>query len=161
MSSDTATRVSGPRFFTAELSTPGEDCEYEIHPAMCAVVIDEDSRSRKVKKVHFELVEDQEKPSWILPQRNGKPFRLEPVYFHRCAAARVAARQKAIDLACVVDGFPGNACRQWRTDTTALRDDRRIPILWATTMTGLKYDCYSALGTDRDEYAPVMHVDYK
>ena len=64
-------------------------------------------------------------------------------------------------MACVVDGFLGHACRQWRTDTTALRDDRRIPILWATTMTGLKYDCYSALGTDRDEYAPVMRVDCK
>ena len=160
VSPDTATRVTGPRYFTAEFFTPGEDCEYDTHPAMCAVEINADSNSRRTKPVHFELVEHQEKPSWRLP-RTGKPFLLEPAYFHRCVAARAAARQKAIDLAGVVDSLHGNACRQWRTDTTALRDDRRTPILWVTTTTGLKYDCYSALGTDHDEYKPVMDVDYK
>ena len=95
VSPDTAPRVSGPRFFSAELFTPGEDCEYETHPATRAVANDEDSRSRKVKTVHFELVEDQEKPSWRLAQKTGKPFLLEPAYFHRCAAARVAARLRA------------------------------------------------------------------
>ena len=63
VSSDTASRVSGSRFFTAERFTPGEDYEYETHCAMCAVANDEDSRSQPVNVVHFELVKDQKKPS--------------------------------------------------------------------------------------------------
>ena len=77
----------------------------------------------------------------------GKPVELGPAYFRRCIAARVAARQKALDLAGVVDSFEGNRNRKWRGDGSILNDDRRIPILWATTEVGLKYDCYSALLT--------------
>ena len=74
-------------------------------------------------------------------------------------AARVAARQKAIDLANVVDGFDGNFGRLLRTDVRILKDDRRVPILWINTATILKYDCFAALFTDHDGYSPVLEVD--
>ena len=66
----------------------------------------------------------------------------------------------AIDLADVVDTFDGNADRRWSTDSHSLYDDRRIPVLWVTTTTGLKYDCSSALRTDYEDYVPVMDVNY-
>ena len=67
----------------------------------------------------------------------------------------------AIDLADVVDSFDGNANRRWKTASSAQHDDRRIPILWITKTTGLKYDCFSALRTDHEDYIPVMDVNYK
>ena len=42
-----------------------------------------------------------------------------------------------------------------------LYDDRRVPILWITLVTGLKYDCYSALVTEYDDHHPVLEVDYR
>ena len=66
----------------------------------------------------------------------------------------------AIDLANVVDTFDDNANRQWRTDSHALYDDRRIPILRIMT-TGLKYDCFSAFRTDREDYNPNGTADYR
>ena len=91
----------------------------------------------------------------------GKPVELGPAYFRRCIAARVAARQKALDLAGVVDSFEGNRNRKWRGDGSILNDDRRIPILWATTEVGLKYDCYSALLTVFEDYQPVLEIVYR
>ena len=42
-----------------------------------------------------------------------------------------------------------------------LNDDRRGPILWITTVPGLKYDCYSVILTEHDDYHPVLEVDYR
>ena len=71
------------------------------------------------------------------------------------------ARQRAIDLASVVDGFEGNFGRLLTTDVTILNDDQRVLILWINTSTGLKYDCFAALLTDHDAYNPVLEIDYR
>ena len=60
-----------------------------------------------------------------------------------------------------MDGFEGNFGRLLRTDVTTMNDDRRVPILWINTSTGLRYDCYAALMTDHDGYWPVLEVDYR
>ena len=67
----------------------------------------------------------------------------------------------AVDLANVVDNFEGDANRRWMTDASALFDDRRVPILWIMTETGLIYDYFSARRTDHDDYTPVLDVNYK
>ena len=135
-------------------------CEVEAEPALCAaeVCIAEDTRDGK--EVRFDVEECINTRS-SLPEKHGDAFIPGPAYFRKCVAARVAARQRAIDLACVVDGFEGNFGRLLRTDVTALNDDRRVPILWINTSTGLRYDCYAALLTDHDGYCPVLTVDYR
>ena len=135
-------------------------CEVEAEPALCAaeVFIAEDTRDGK--EVRFDVEECINTRS-SLPEKHGDAFIPGPAYLRKCVAARVAARQRAIDLACVVDGFEGNFGRLLRTDVTALNDDRRVPILWINTSTGLRYDCYAAHLTDHDGYCPVLEVDYR
>ena len=106
-------------------------------------------------------VEVQDNLHSSLPAKHGKAFNLGPAYSRKCVAARVAARQRAIDLASVVDGFEGNFGRLLRTDVTILNDDRRVPIVWIDTSTGLRYDCFAAHFTDHDGYSPGLEVDYR
>ena len=75
-------------------------------------------------------------------------------------AARMAACQKAIDLANPVDTCEGNIDRWWASDATMLTDDRRGPILWVTWTVGLRCDCDSAVFTDMPDYEPTLSVDY-
>ena len=70
-----------------------------------------------------------------------------------------AARQRANGLAEVVGGFDGDFGRLWTTDASILNDDRRVPIIWITTVLGLKVDCCNALCTDYDDYFPALEVD--
>ena len=76
-------------------------------------------------------------------------------------AARVAARQKALDLAGVVESFEDNQSRQWKSDCSMLSDDSRPPIRWVTTEIILKYGCYSALMTSCEDYQSVLEIDYR
>ena len=138
---DAGIKLSGPRHFHVDPFMPGEDCEFDVVPAMCGVATDDGDDSWTTKSIRFDLDGHQEKPSWR-PRQFGERFAPETAYFPRCTAARVAARQMAIYLADVVGSFGGNAGRRWRTDANALYDDRRIPILWITTTTRLKYDCF-------------------
>jgi hypothetical protein len=111
----------------------------EVFPALCAADVSIAKVTRNQKGVRFDVEECVGTHS-SLPKRDGEAFIPGPAYSRRCFAARVAARQRAIDLASVVDGFEGNFGRLWRTDVTALNGDRRVPILWINTSTGLRYD---------------------
>ena len=37
----------------------------------------------------------------------------------------------------------------------------QMPILWITMVTGLKFDCFTALFTEYDDYCLVIEVDYR
>ena len=88
-------------------------------------------------------------------------FNPGPACSRKSVAARAAARQRATDLANVVDGHDGNFDRRWRIDSNLLNGDRRAPVLRITTVTGLKYDCYSALVNEYDDYRLALEVDYR
>ena len=158
MSPDSGIKVSGPRHFYVDRFMPGEDCEFDVVLAVCVVATDDGDDSWATKSVRFDLDGHQEKPSWR-PRKFGKRFVPEPADFHRRTGARVTTIQMAIDLA-DVDSFDGNANRRWMTDSNALYDDRRFPVMWIRTTTGLKYDCFSALRADHEDYTSVMDVNY-
>ena len=112
-------KVSGARHFHADTFTTGDDCELDVAPAMrpiaievilamCVVTINDGNDNWTTRSVRFDLVGQQEEPSWK-PRSFRERFLPDLAYFHRRVAARVAARQKAIDLAVVVDSFDGNA----------------------------------------------------
>ena len=146
----------------ADIATTICPVAIEVVPAMCAVTTDDGDVERETKAVRFDLPDDhEEKPTWRGCRSSAPCVVPGPAYFTRCIAARVSARQMAIDLANVVDNFEGNANRRWLTDASALFDDRRVPILWITTETGLIYDYFSARRTDHDDYNPVTDVNYK
>ena len=63
------------------------------------------------------------------PGRYGKPIQHGLEYYRRCVAARVAARQGALDLAMVVCSYEESLGRRWGSDSCILNDDRRGPIL--------------------------------
>ena len=149
--------LSGPRCFTQETFTTNE---VEAEPALCAAEIPGAEDASCVKGVRFN-VDERDNLHSSLPEKHGQAFNLGPAYSRKCVAARVAARQRAIDLASVVDGFEGNFGLLLRTDVTILNDDRRVPILRINTLTGLKCDCFAAHFTDHDGYSPVLEVDYR
>jgi hypothetical protein len=73
-------------------------CVVEVSLALCAadVFIAEDTRNEK--GVRFDVEECVGTQS-SLPKRAGEAFIPGPAYSRKCFAARVAARQRAIDLA--------------------------------------------------------------
>ena len=137
----------------------GTDCEMDADPAVCAVEISDPDDPWNMKSDTFDLDDCAGKQS-VGRGRSGQELRPGSAYWHKCAAARVAARQRAVDRANVVDGYHGHVDRRWRVGSNRLNDDRRVPILWITTGTGLRYDCYSALLIDYGDYHPVHEVDY-
>ena len=116
--------LSGEKDFKQVIFTTNE---VEAEPALCAAEIPGAEDASCVRGVRFNVDEHENLHSFFL-QKHGKAFNPGPVYSRKCAAARVAARQRAIDLASVVDGFEGNFGRLLRTDGTILNDDRRVPI---------------------------------
>ena len=171
VSRDTGPKISGPHYFMPDFGVPDRDGEadiatticpvaIEVVPAMCAAMTDDGDVERETKAVRFDLPDDhEEKPTWRGCRSSAPCVVPGPAYSSRCIAARISARQTAIDLANVVDNFECNANRQWKTDAGALFDDRRVPILWITTETGLIYDYFSACRTDHDDYR--LDVNYK
>ncbi|MFM7977829.1 MAG: hypothetical protein ACKPKO_00810 [Candidatus Fonsibacter sp.] len=71
----------------------------------------------------------------------------------------VSARQRALDLAEVVDFYEGNVNRRWRTEAHTLNDDRRRPIIWITPDIGVVYACFTVLHVDNKDYCPVLTPD--
>ena len=100
--------------------------DVEAEPALCAAEIPGTRDESLVKGVRFDVGELDSLHS-SLPAKHGKAFDPGPAYLRKCVAARVAARQRAIDIAGVVDGFEGNFGRLLRTDVTILNDERRVP----------------------------------
>ena len=117
--------VSGPKYFDERMFSSyevGDEpalCAVEASPALCAadVFIAEDTRNEKGVRLD---VEECVGTQSSLPKRYGEAFIPGPAYLRKCFAARVAARQRAIDLACVVDGFEGIFGRLLRTDFCSL-----------------------------------------
>ena len=97
-------KSTGPRYCRADILMADKEGKVEAEPALC------DSPPSR-------------------PGKHGEAFIPGPAYSRKCVAARVAARQRAIDLAEVLDGFDGHSGRLLRTGVTVLHDDRRIPIL--------------------------------
>ena len=128
-------------------------CVLEIPLAMCTVTVPDDVW--QVKSVRCDVDDCVGKDS-CRPGRTGGKIRASLADWRRCTAARVAARQKAVDSATVVDSYDGIAVRRWRADSTMVTGDCRAPILWVTTVIGLQYDCYSAFRANYDDYHPVL-----
>ena len=138
MSQRVAANISGPRYFRADVLMTDTEDAVDVEPALCAVVTAAEEDEKCIMSVKFEMDDCTDNPS-SRPGKHGKEFVPGPAYSRKCVAARVAARQRAIDLVGVVDGFEGNFGRLWRTDLRILNDDRCVPILWITTVTGLKF----------------------
>ena len=125
MSHSVAAEISGPLYVRADSFTVDMDVEVYVEPALCAVeaVVEEDHRY--VKSVRFDMDDCTDKQS-SRPGKHGKEFIPGPSYSRKCVAARVAARQRAIDLASVVDEYNGSFGRRWRVVAGVLYDDRRV-----------------------------------
>ena len=160
VSHGTRRELSGPRYFSKYSFGESEDHEPEIALAMCVVEPDPMSNDVMDKTVRFDP-DDFIGKECTRPSQGGKPAEIGPAYYRRCVAARVAARQKALDLAGAVESFKGNHDRKLINYGSILNDDRRTPILWVTTEIGLKYDCYSAFLTGFEDYQPVLDIDYR
>ena len=91
--------LSGPRYFTQDALMFND---VEVEPALCAAEIPGMRDESLVKGVRFD-VGAHERPHSSLPAKQGEAFNLGPAYLRKCVAARAAARQRAIDLASVVD----------------------------------------------------------
>ena len=101
---DVRRRVSGPRY-VSECSFGGAEYhEPEIADAMCLIERQPANDDMMEKTVRFDL-DDFIGKECARPGQGGKPVEIGPAYFRRCVAARVVARQKALDLAGVVDSF--------------------------------------------------------
>ena len=129
----------------------------DVEPALCVAVTADEEHEKCVKSVRFDMAECADNTS-SRPGQHGKEFAPGPAYSRKCEAARVAARQRAIDLVGVVDLFEENFGRLLRTDASILTDDRRVQILRIPTLAGLKFDCFTA---EYDDYCPVLAVDYR
>ena len=111
----------------------------DVEPALCVAVTADEEHEKCVKSVRFDMAECADNTS-SRPGQHGKEFAPGPAYSRKCEAARVAARQRAIDLVGVVDLFEENFGRLLRTDASILTDDRRVQILRIPTLAGLKFD---------------------
>ena len=116
-----AALLSGPRYFMQETCSISK---MEAEPALCAAEIPGVEDANCVKEgVRFNVDECDNLHSSLPEKKHGEAFNPGPAYSRKCVAARAAARQRAIDLASVVDGFEGNFGRLLRTDVAILNDD--------------------------------------
>ena len=104
MSQCVAAEISGPQYFKADSCLADIGGDVDAEPALCAVVTVEEEDELGVKSVRFGMDDGIDKPS-SRPGKHGNKFIPGPAHSRQCVAARVAARQRAIDLAGVVDGF--------------------------------------------------------
>ena len=73
--------------------------------------------------------------------RPGSAFITNLAHLRRSIVSAAAARQKAIDLAFVIDYYDCNFDRRWKTVANMLNDDCREPFFGILSTIGLVSDC--------------------
>ena len=104
MSQRAVARSSRPRYFRADTLLTDMEGAVGAEPALGAVVIAEDEDGAYARSVRFDVDECIDSPT-SRPGKHAEEFVPGPAYSRKCMAARVAARQRAIDLVGVLDGF--------------------------------------------------------